>query len=162
MAVMGVRHIRPGIGEARHLRSRVPRGRLAIAALLALLLGACAQSNPEAEQAAAQAAEPWLALMDAPDYAGCWQAAAPLFREQEAEASWLTKAEGYRSPLGDFQSRRINDTTYIVDPWFAPPGEYAIVVYDSFWEAGIIYETLHMQRQVDGSWLVAGYSVRQQ
>lgn len=136
--------------------------RLACIALMTMLLGACAESNPEAERAAAQASEPWLALMDKADYAGCWQAAAPLFRDQEALESWLAKAEGYRDPLGDFKSRQLNDTTYIVDPWFAPPGEYAIVVYDSHWNAGSIYETLHMQRQVDGGWLVAGYSVRQQ
>ena len=131
-------------------------------ALLSMLLGACGESNPQAEHAAAQASQPWLALMDEADYAQCWQLAAPLFREQESKDSWLTKAEGYRSPLGEFRSRQVNDTTYIADPWFAPPGEYAIVVYDSHWSAGTIYETVHMQRQVDGNWLVAGYSVRQQ
>ena len=127
-----------------------------------MLLGGCAESNPDAERAAAQASEPWLALMDKADYETCWQLAAPLFREEESKASWLTKAEGYRAPLGVFQSRQVFDTTYIVDPWFAPPGEYAIVVYDSRWQAGTTYETVHLQRQVDGNWLVAGYSVRQQ
>lgn len=152
-----------------HTAGRAPMRRTLLRLLVALAwlpaalsLSACGESNPAAEQAAARASEPWLALMDQADYELCWQRAAPLFREQEARESWLTKAEGYRSPLGDFQSRQLNDTTYIVDPWFAPPGEYAVAVYDSHWQAGSIYETVHMQRQVDGSWLVAGYSVRQQ
>ena len=133
------------------------------AATIALLfiLGACAQSNPAAEEAAANATGPWLALMDAGDYTQCWEAAAAHFREQESLAEWRDKAHGYRDPLGAFQSRTLSTTRYFVDPWGAPPGEYVVVVHDSRWDAGAIFETVNMQRQGDGGWLVVGYNVQQ-
>lgn len=136
-------------------------GRTGIFAAAMALSWACAESNPAAERAAAGATLPWLEALDGGDYARCWNAAAPLFRESVARDKWPEKARGYREPLGAFASRRLNTTTYIVDPWGAPDGEYVIVVYDSRWAAGSIYESLHMQRQPDGRWLVAGYSVQQ-
>lgn len=133
------------------------------AALLALLgLGGCAESNPEAELAAFEASKPWLATMDAGDYERCWRDAAPLFRESESLESWLRKAKEYRDPLGSLKRRELNATTYLTNPWNAAPGEYTVVVYDSFWEAGTIYENVYMQRQADGAWRVAGYRVQQQ
>ena len=135
--------------------------RCSLALAAAALLLACAQSNPEAERAAFLATEPWLALMDAADYEQCWQTAAPLFRETEGQDDWLAKAKSYRDPLGAFESRQLNTTSYLVDPWLAPAGEYAVVVYDSHWQAVTIYENLYMQRQPDGNWLVAGYAVQQ-
>ena len=135
--------------------------RRVLAFAAATLLVACAQSNPEAERAAFLASEPWLALMDAADYEQCWQTAAPLFRDTEGVDDWVAKAKSYREPLGAFESRQLNTTTYLADPWFAPSGEYAVVVYDSHWQAGTIYENVYMQRQSDGSWQVAGYAVQQ-
>ena len=136
--------------------------RRCVAVAAAMLLFACAESNPEAERAAFEATKPWLALMDAADYQRCWEIAAPLFRDNEEHEAWLAKAHGYREPLGAFQSRQLKTATYIPDPWFAPSGEYAVVVYDSHWQAGTIYEILHMQRLPDGDWLVAGYNVQEQ
>ena len=127
-----------------------------------MLLFACAESNPEAERAAFAATKPWLALMDAADYQQCWEIAAPLFQDTEGRNDWLIKARGYHDSLGAFQSRELNTATYLADPWFAPSGEYAVVVYDSHWQAGTIYESLYMQRQPDGEWLVAGYAVQEQ
>ena len=130
---------------------------------LAAVLSACApQGNPEAEHAAFVATDPWLQLMDSGDYAGCWEAAAPLFRSKETQESWIGKAQGYREPLGDFKSRELNTLRYLVDPWGAPPGEYVSVIYDSHWQAGTIYESVNMQKQADGSWLTVGYDVQQQ
>ena len=133
----------------------------AAAVALLFILGACAQSNPAAEEAAADATGPWLALMDAGDYAQCWEVAAAHFREQESLAEWQDKAHGYRDPLGAFQSRTLSTTRYFVDPWGAPPGEYVVVVHDSRWDAGAIFETVNMQKQGDGGWLVVGYNVQQ-
>ncbi len=136
--------------------------RIVVAMVLALSLGACTERNPEAERAAFEATRPWLDSMDAGDYDQCWQAAAPLFRDQESLEAWTAKAHEYRDPLGALQSRQLNVTHVLTDPWGAPPGQYAVVVYDSHWAAGSIYESVHVQRQPDGTWLVAGYRVRQQ
>ena len=132
------------------------------AAFAIVLAGGCAESNPAAEGAATAAAEPWLALMDAEEYERCWDAAAQLFRDTESRETWVTKAAGYRDPLGAFKSREQNVTRVIRNPWGAPAGLYAAVVYDSYWQNGTIFETVHMQQQGDGNWLVAGYNVRQQ
>lgn len=132
------------------------------AAVAVVLAGGCAESDPAAERAATAAAEPWLALMDAEEYERCWDVAAPLFRDTESRETWVTKAVGYREPLGAFKSREPNVTRIFRNPWGAPQGIYATVVYDSYWQNGTIFETVNMQQQADGNWLVAGYAVRQQ
>ena len=134
---------------------------IAVAAL-AFGLGACTESNPEAERAAHLATEPWLGLMDAGDYEQCWHAASPWFRESVALDAWVAKAHEARDPLGDLRSRQLLTTTYATNPMGAPNGAYTVVVYDSRWQAGDIFETLSMQRQPDGSWQLAGYHVREQ
>ena len=128
----------------------------------ASLLGACGESNPAAQQAALAASEPWLALIDAGDYAEARRTAAPLFRELESAEAWDAKVREYRDPLGPLESRAIRTNTYFTDPWNAPSGAYAVLVFDSQWEGGAIHEVVNMQRQADGSWLVAGYDVAQQ
>ncbi len=136
--------------------------RICIVAALALALSGCAESNPQAEQAAFDATKPWLALMDAGDFDVCWETAAPSFRELINQEDWVALAHEYRDPLGAFKSRNLSTTSYFTDMWGAPAGEYAVVVYDSRWEAGAIYESLTMQRQPDGAWLLVGYAVQQQ
>ena len=139
------------------------RLRLCASAFLALVLSGCAgESNPVAEREAHEASKPWLALMDAADYARCWDEASPLFRDKETRESWSVKAAGYRDPLGAFKSRQLNTTSVIPNPWGAPSGLYAAVVYDSHWQNGTIFEMVYMQQQPDGRWLVAGYNVKQQ
>lgn len=128
----------------------------------ATLLGACGESNPAAQQAALAAGEPWLALIDAGDYDEARRTAAPLFRELESAEAWDAKVREYRTPLGALESRAISTNTYFTNPWNAPTGAYAVLVFDSQWEGGAIHEVVNMQRQADGSWLVAGYDVAQQ
>ena len=128
-----------------------------------LLLGACSESNPEAERSAYEASKPWIALMDKGDYEKCWDAAAPWFREEVASRDmWISKAHETRDPFGEMKFRELRTTTYATNPIGAPDGEYTIVVYSSSWDAGSIYETVSMQRQPDGSWGVVGYHVKQQ
>ncbi len=127
------------------------------------LVGACSESNPEAEQAAYEATKPWLALMDSGEYEKCWDEAAPWFREKVASRDmWLATAHETRDPLGAMQYRELMTTTYATNPMGAPDGQYTIVVYSSSWDAGTIYENVSMQRQPDGSWGVVGYHVKQQ
>ena len=137
-------------------------GRICAWLLVAFVAAGCAESNPAAERAATAATTPWLALMDAEDYERCWHDASSLFRDEEERESWVAKAKGYRDPLGEFESRELNTTRVITDPWGAPPGLYAVVVYDSVWQNGTIFEMVYMQQQDDESWRVAGYNVKQQ
>lgn len=147
------------------LLHRAHRARMACAigaAWVALHLAGCAESNPEAERAAAEAAAPWIAALDAGSYERCWHDAAALFRESESLEGWMRKAQSLRGPLGAFEKRTLGATIYHTNPPLGPPGQYTLVVYDSVWAAGAIHEILHMQRQTDGGWRVAGYDVEQQ
>ena len=129
--------------------------------LLALLVGACAESDPLAEEAARAATLPWLERMDAGAYDECWQAAAPLFRERVSLEEWGEQAVEARSPLGALRGRKLAATTFVTNPLGAPAGRYVIVVYASDWEAGDIFETLSMQESPAGAWLLVGYHVKQ-
>jgi len=136
---------------------------MVLGGLLGLTLGACSESNPEAEQAAYEATGPWLALMDAGEYGKCWEEAAPWFHETvKTRETWLAKADQTRSPLGALVSRVRRTTTFVTNPMGAPDGEYTIVVFDSRWEQGSILETVSMQKQGDGTWRVVGYHVKEQ
>ena len=139
------------------------RGTVTLLAAFGLMLGACSESNPEAERSAYEASRPWIGLMDSGEYEKCWDEAAPWFRENIGSRDvWIAKAHETRDPLGDLIFRELNTTTYKTDPMGAPDGEYTIVVYSSSWDAGSIYESVSMQRQSDGSWGVVGYFVKQQ
>lgn len=129
--------------------------------LLALLVGACAESDPLAEEAARAATLPWLERMDAGAYEECWQAAAPLFRERVSLEQWGEQAVEARSPLGALRGRKLAATTFVTNPLGAPAGRYVIVVYASDWEAGDIFETLSMRESAAGAWLLVGYHVKQ-
>ena len=137
--------------------------RTGVAVVALLVLGACQESSPEAEQAAYEATKPWLAMMDAGEYEQCWDAAAPWFRDNVPSLDhWLATAEEARQPLGALRSRQLTKTTFKTNPWGAPKGEYTVVVYAARWEGGDILETVSMQRQADGSWNVVGYHVKEQ
>ena len=56
--------------------------------------------NATAGQAAQEAADAWLALIDSTDYAASWQQAAPMFQQQVSEAQWVQMLESVRGPLG--------------------------------------------------------------
>ena len=131
--------------------------------MLPFVLGACSESNPEAERSAYVSSKPWIALMDEGEYEKCWDEAAPWFRDKVSSLElWIAKAQETREPLGEMKFRELRTTTYATNPIGAPDGEYTIVVYSSDWDAGSIYETVSMQRQPDGSWGVVGYHVKQQ
>lgn len=120
------------------------------------------ESNPLAEEAATRATEPLIEMLDAGDYAGVRASASEFFRRQVGDEEWEAEARAVRDPLGAHISRAVGTTTYVTDPWGAPPGEYVIVSYDSHWERASIHENFSMQRQPNGAWALAGYHAQQQ
>ena len=66
-----------------------------------------------------------------------------------------------RTPLGTFQSRQIESTTYTRTLPGAPNGEYVIIKYASkFADKPSTVETVTPLKEKDGSWHVSGYFVR--
>ena len=124
-------------------------------------LAACAEHDPAAEQAAREAAPPWLAMLDAGDFQRFRDAAAPWFREQVSAAEWAERAAETRAPLGALAARVVSKTTFAANPWGAPDGRYVVIVYASDWAGGKIHEQLAMQQQPSGDWLPVGYFARQ-
>ncbi|MGH7588520.1 MAG: DUF4019 domain-containing protein [Gemmatimonadota bacterium] len=111
--------------------------------------------------AAIPAGESWLVLLDAGDYDGTWQAAAPQFQERVPQASWSEQAAQARSPLEPFADRTLISVQFATLVPDVEPGRYVVFQYVTA-VAGdrSAVETLSMARQDDGSWRVAGYFVR--
>ena len=127
------------------------------------VIAACgSESNPEAEAAAHAAAVPIAEAIDRAEYKSIYDAAGPLFRESLDLAQWEARAAETRAPLGAFESRQLNTTTYVREPWGRPQTPVTVVTFDSSWENGDIYEMVTMQEQSGGRWLLVGYHVRQQ
>jgi len=143
--------------------------RLAAAALLALAAAAAAQPAPhgaglaqQPEKAAAQqAAEAWLALVDAGKYGESWDRSAAIFRGAIGKDTWASAVGGVRGPLGRVTSRKLRSADYRTSLPGAPDGKYVVIQYDTAFEhkAGGV-ETITPTLDKDGSWRVSGYYVR--
>lgn len=135
--------------------------------MLLVTLGGYAQDADTASvsideaQAAQDAADAWLALVDSLDYAASWQQAAPLFQQQVSEAVWVQALESVRGPLGPLLARALEDRNYTTTLPNAPEGEYVVVVYNSaYTQAEKAVETVTMVKTKAGAWRAAEYFVR--
>ena len=110
---------------------RVMKGYLLIGVAIAALVyaGCGVKSNPEAEQAASDASEAWLDLVDRGDYGGSWEAAADYLKVAVTKENWLQSMRGHRGPLGEIVSRELASQRYVTILPGAPDGEYVIVQY---------------------------------
>ena len=100
--------------------------RLALFALLTIgactTLG-CAPSNLAAKEAAVEAAEAWLALLDSGQYATSWRLASESFQAAVPEARWKDKAMGVRMQCGKLLSRQVKSARYTTSLPGAPDGQ---------------------------------------
>jgi hypothetical protein len=137
------------------------RSRLALLALLALVLQppAIAAETPETE--ALEAAETWLALVDSGDYAKSWDAAAAYFKGAITKEKWGQALKGVRPPLGKVLSREVKAKQFATSLPGAPDGEYVVIQFEtSFENKSTAVETVTPMKDEDGKWRVSGYFVR--
>lgn len=117
----------------------------ALALLVALLAIGCASTGggggsatiadpADREAQAAAAATDWLRMMDSRNYAGAWRAAAPLFQEQVPREQWVHLANEGRRQVGSLQQRALQSVTFTPSMPNGPPGDYAVVLFDSAFE----------------------------
>ncbi|BDT59793.1 hypothetical protein MasN3_32870 [Massilia varians] len=133
------------------------------AALLTLALftqPAAAQESTAATQAATTAAEAWLALADAGDYAGSWSQGASAFRGAVTQAQWNDAMVAVRTPLGAIKSRERVSARYTRQLPGAPGGEYVVIEYQTVFANRAGVETVVPMREPDGSWKVSGYYIK--
>ena len=119
------------------------------------------KGDPEAEQAAAQAAQDWLALVDGGKNVESWEQAAEYFKAAVPQEKWLQSAKAVRDPLGALISRQILSTKYTTSMPGAPDGKYVIVQFSSsFKNKKSAIETVTPMMDKDNAWRVSGYYIK--
>lgn len=128
------------------------------------LLTAC--STPPAEVQHARVAEArarqWLAQVDAGDYGGSWEAAAPLLKGRLSKAEWEERAGRVQPSLGVFMGRELVAAKYTATlPWEVA-GEHVLIQYRANYGGNTVVETVTMRYASDQQWRTIGYIVATQ
>ncbi len=110
---------------------------------------------------AQKAAREWLALTDALDAAGSYNAAGARFRETITAEGWAAALQQARAPLGALEQRSTLSTQLANKLPDGPEGEFALVLFrTSFANKADSRETVTLEREADGAWHVIGYFIR--
>jgi hypothetical protein len=135
---------------------------LVIAAMLAgLTCGGIVHAQDEAEKQAQDAAEKWLATIDAGDYATGWEQAAELMKSVVTKKQLNQQLGAVRSPLGDVVSRKLKSAQFMRRLPGAPDGQYVVLQYEtSFTNKSLAIETVTPAKEEDGIWRVSGYYIK--
>lgn len=112
------------------------------------------------EEAARAAAEKWLQLLDAGDYATAWEQCAQLFRERVPKERWLESLPSARGPFGKVKSRRTEVASYKTSLPGVPDGEYVTVRFGTTFEKKDDAEELLTLAFERGAWRPTGYFIR--
>ena len=104
---------------------------------------------------AKQAAVSWLKLVDAGDYAGSWDSAAPGFQKALSKDSWVKTLLNTRRPLEPLSGRRFLGANYVAGPMVIV--EYEVATGGS---QTTVIERVVPARDTIGAWRVAGYFIR--
>ncbi|HEY1772562.1 MAG TPA: DUF4019 domain-containing protein [Gammaproteobacteria bacterium] len=108
---------------------------------------------------AIKAANAWIALVDAGNYAESWKQAAPLFQQQVTESYWEKAAGSVRGPLGKVLKRSAPTARYTTELPDAPTGQYWLVqdTADFEHQPGLTERVTVMQ--TSSGWQVIGYHI---
>jgi hypothetical protein len=140
-----------------------PRHILRICSILVLAFAAPIPSHAadKPEKEAQAAAEQWLALIDAGQFAESWQATAAVFQAAVSQPQWKSSLESVRKPLGSLVSRKLKSAKYSKKLPGAPDGEYVVVQFTtSFTNKNEAVETVTPMLDQDGKWKVSGYFIK--
>ncbi len=119
------------------------------------------ESNPEAEKAAIECAEKWLAVVDQGEYDKSWEETAGLFKQVVPVEQWRNQLKVFRGALGKVVSRTLKSKQYTTTAPGAPDGQYVIIQYDaSFEKKTTAVETITPMLEEDGAWRVSGYFIK--
>ena len=134
---------------------------ISLAWLAAAPLARSAEDTAAAETAAIQAAEQWLALVDAGEYDRSWNTSAEYFKVAITGEKWNQTLAAFRGPLGRVLSRKPAKTTYTTTLPGAPDGKYVVVQFKtSFENKKSAVETVTPMLENDGQWRVSGYYIK--
>jgi hypothetical protein len=112
-----------------------------------------------AESEVAGAAKRWLALVDADNYAQCYQSAAEIVRQGVSEAKWEEMVGFGRGKAGALKSRELHSVQFTKTLPGVPDGDYANVAFDTDFEIkGPSTEVITLVHE-HGKWKVGGYHI---
>jgi hypothetical protein len=111
--------------------------------------------------AAVDAAQSWLAIVDQGKYRDSWDAAAQYFKDKVPQGQWESSLRQIRPPFGKVVAREVSNVQYTTHLPGAPTGEYVIIQFKTDFEDkhGSI-ETITPMLDKDGTWRVSGYFIK--
>jgi hypothetical protein len=134
---------------------------LTILLVSVLAFSQTATADQSGEEAAVEASQSWLALVDEGNYSGSWREAAEYFRTAVTAQQWQRSMTAFRKPLGKVVSRRLKSKQYTNALPGAPDGEYVVIQYEtSFENKKSAVETITPMLDKDGKWRVSGYYIK--
>ena len=87
--------------------------------------------------------------------------AAALFKGAVTKEQQKQALDGFRAPLGKMVSRKVKSRQYTEKLPGAPDGKYVVIEFETVFEQkSEAIETVNPTLDPDGSWRVAGYSIR--
>ncbi|HKJ17226.1 MAG TPA: DUF4019 domain-containing protein [Xanthomonadales bacterium] len=126
-----------------------------------LMLFASFSASADTEEEGSEAAEQWLVLVDAHQYAESWDEAASLFQGNVPKEDWVLALENVHTPLGGVESRSLESTEFTSTLPGVPDGEYVVIKFStSFAEKAGATETVTVMKTDDGNWRAAGYFIQ--
>ncbi len=132
--------------------------------LLAVCCGLFILASPvtaNQEQAAIEAAEHFLFLIDNGHYAQSWEEAADFFKQQVPKQEWIRQISSLRPAFGRPVKRKVQFKNTAQKLRGAPDGDYLIIQYaTSFSAKQQAMETVTPVLEKDGQWRVVGYYIR--
>lgn len=136
-------------------------GWLAVAIVSGWLGAGLCRAAVEADPAAQQCADSWLALVDGAKYDESWNEAHSMFKEKVTKEQWIAGVGDLVNRLGKIKSRKLKEATATKTLPGAPDGDYTVFVYNSAYEnLPAANDTLVAAKDKDGTWRVTGYFVR--
>ena len=136
------------------LRSSMP---LLVAFVFSLLLiPDTASAQQKKIDAATKAAQSWLKLLDAGDYAATWDKGATPLQSKMPKEKWVEHLkEKAHKDLGALKSRSLAETNYKSKSG----GKYVVAKYNAQYDAKTMLETVTLKKG-GGGWKVAGYFLK--
>ncbi len=134
---------------------------IGLMAVCALLPGVTEAADEDGtKKAAITAAENWIALIDAGDYASSWHEASEVFQSAVNRDRWVHALPLIRGPLGRVMTRTIDTVSFIDDNPGLTEEQSAVVRFKtSFQNLHSATETVMLTPDKDGRWKIMGYYI---
>jgi len=111
--------------------------------------------------AAIEAAESWLKLIDEDKYSESWEQAAEFFKKYVSREQWKNSLDMARKPLGKTILRKVINSTYTTTLPGAPDGRYVVIQFESSFEnKQNAVETVTPMLDSESRWRVSGYFIK--